>query len=109
MGKAGDLDVQVKNEVLSVSGKRRCYHNQKTLEFCRKFELDTAKVDSSTIAANLVDGVLTITLQKKKKPEDVMMKIAITTNPMDESMTIEDEEEKKEDDVEVVMVETTNK
>merc|ERR1712110_992235 len=99
--KTNDLDVQVENEVLSVSGKRRCDH-KKTLEFCRKFELDTANVDSSTIAANLVDGVLTITMQKKKKPEDVTMKIAITTNPIhDESMATEDEEEKKEEDVEV--------
>mmetsp|Transcript_27211 Transcript_27211/g.41162 ORF Transcript_27211/g.41162 Transcript_27211/m.41162 type:complete len:180 (+) Transcript_27211:85-624(+) len=112
--KADDLEVQVENKVLSVSGKR-CVSDQrkKTLEFCRKFELDTTTVDSSTIAANLVDGVLTITMQKMKKPEDVMMKIAITTNPIDESMGIEDEEEKKEEtekDVEEegVMVETTN-
>merc|ERR1712038_1210426 len=109
--KADDLDVRVENEVLSVSGKR-CDH-KKTLEFGRKFELDTTNVDSSTIAANLVDGVLTITMEKKKKPEDVMMKIAITTNPIDEIMATEDEEEKKEDtgeDVEEegVMVETTN-
>merc|ERR1712165_56467 len=94
-------------------GGKRCVSNHKTLEFCRKYELDTTNVDSSTIAANLVDGVLTITMEKKKKPEDVMMKIAITTNPIDEIMATEDEEEKKEDtgeDVEGegVMVETTN-
>merc|ERR1712107_336308 len=110
--KADDLDVRVENEVLSVSGKR-CVSNHKTLEFCRKYELDTTNVDSSTIAANLVDGVLTITMQKMKKPEDVMMKIAITTNPIDEIMATEDEEEKKEDteedaEEEGVMVETTN-
>merc|ERR1711915_315729 len=107
--KADDLDVQVKKNVLSVSGKR-CVSDRKTLEFCRKFELDNTNVDSSTIAANLVDGVLTVTMQKMKKPEEVMMKIAISTNPIDESMAAKDEEEMEEDkeEEEGVMVETTD-
>merc|ERR1711976_830366 len=101
-----------KNEVFSVSGKRYVSYG-KTHKFCRNFELDTTNVDPSTIAANLVDGVLTITMQKMKKPEDVTMKIVITTNPVDEErMITENEEEKKEEteevEEEVVMVETTN-
>mmetsp|Transcript_20410 Transcript_20410/g.30682 ORF Transcript_20410/g.30682 Transcript_20410/m.30682 type:complete len:173 (-) Transcript_20410:75-593(-) len=110
--KAGDLDVQVQNEVLSVSGKRSISDNKK-LKFSRKFELDTTNVNPTSIAANLVDGVLTITMQKVKKPEDVMMKIAVTTNTIDEKMLTEDEEKKneeKEEDLEEeeIMVESTN-
>lgn len=95
--KAGDLDVQVHNEVMKVSGKRSISDSKK-LKFSRKFELDTTHVDPTSIAANLVDGVLTITMQKIKKPEDVTMKITITTNPIDEKMLTEEKEEEKEEE-----------
>eukprot|EP00547_Thalassionema_nitzschioides_P006111 CAMPEP_0194211556 /NCGR_PEP_ID=MMETSP0156-20130528/10662_1 /TAXON_ID=33649 /ORGANISM="Thalassionema nitzschioides, Strain L26-B" /LENGTH=182 /DNA_ID=CAMNT_0038939147 /DNA_START=30 /DNA_END=578 /DNA_ORIENTATION=- len=107
--KATDVDVQVKDKILSVSGKR-LVSNSQTLQFSRQFQLDTSNVDPSTIKANLVDGVLTITAQKVKKVDN-LMKIAITTNPINlVTATEEEEEEESKEDVdnEVVMVETTN-
>merc|ERR1712070_59697 len=110
--KAADLHVEVKDRILSITGKRYVSNSQ-TQKFARQFQLDTAIVDPSTTKANLVDGVLTIAVQKTRK-DDNLMKITITTNPTTINAVAvaeaeEEEEEKKEDmDNEVVMVETTN-
>merc|ERR1711967_178439 len=107
---AADLHVEVKDRILSITGKRYVSNSQ-TQKFARQFQLDTAIVDLSTTKANLVDGVLTITVEKTRK-DDNLMKITITTNPTTinaVAVAEEEEEEKKEDmDNEVVMVETTN-
>jgi HSP20 family protein len=66
--KASDLNVNVENRVLTVSGSRTVQFGIRSnaLKFSRQFALD-ATVDADRLSANLVDGVLTITAPKIEK------------------------------------------
>merc|ERR1719367_1556116 len=62
---ANDLQLQVKDSILNVSGKRSIPRN-KILTFSRQFQLDTTDIDPNKITADLMNGVLTITAYKKE-------------------------------------------
>merc|ERR1712232_140198 len=103
----GDLQVQVKDSILNVSGKRSIPVN-KVLTFSRQFQLDTTSIDPKKITADLINGVLVITAYKKEKLIDPI-KIAINEEPKFTRMEECADEEKKEDEEKVLMkVETTN-
>lgn len=82
--KENDLDVTLTNNRLTVSGKRDAEHQEQTDtyyayersygSFTRSFTLPDG-VDDGAVAAELKDGVLTLTL--KKRPEMQPKKIAI--------------------------------
>lgn len=81
-----DIKVEVKNNVLTISGERKQQPKGEKAEYSRvernygKFERsfglpDTVKADS--IGANYKDGVLTITLQKTEKamPKEIAVEV----------------------------------
>merc|ERR1711976_795458 len=74
-----DLQIQVKDDVLNVSGKR-FISRKKVLSFSRLFHIDTTSIDPSKMTAKIIDGVLTITAIKSKKLSGPI-NIAVTSNP----------------------------
>jgi HSP20 family protein len=79
--KAGDLDVELEQEgrVLRLSGGRKLQKGSEITEtkFDKRFWIGE-NIDTSNIAANLSDGVLVVTAQKKPQEEEKAIKIAIT-------------------------------
>merc|ERR1719498_2201803 len=63
---ASDLQVQIEDNILNISGKRLMSRN-KVLTFSRLFQLDTTSIDTQKMTANLIDGVLTIAAYKSEK------------------------------------------
>merc|ERR1712232_575625 len=103
----GNLQVQVKDSILNISGKRSIPRN-KVLTFSRQFQLDTTNIDQNKITADLTNGVLTITAYKKEK---ILVPIKIAINTGQKFTRIEesaDEEKKEDEEKDLVMVETTN-
>ncbi|MEZ4295598.1 MAG: Hsp20/alpha crystallin family protein [Polyangiaceae bacterium] len=82
---AGDFQIQLENDVLTLSGERpakvpegfKAHRRERpSLSFTRSFNLPF-KVDPEKVAATLKDGVLTIELQKL--PEAQPRRIAVRT------------------------------
>ena len=63
---AKDLNVQVDDNVLRVSGERKTAGSES--KFIRSFSIDPKTVDVENIEANLDCGVLTLTARKRNKP-----------------------------------------
>ena len=109
--KASNLKVAVEDGVLTISGTRD------DTSFSRQFQLDRT-VDVAKLAANLADGVLTITAPKIEEPAPIQ--ITITEEPSVETseetleteaeITVEtvaaEDDDAQEDEEEVVMVDT---
>lgn len=83
---AGDVQLQLTNDVLTVSGARKAdapagysVHRQERtpVRFSRSFTLP-CKVDADAISASLEDGVLTVTLPKaaESQPRHIAVKAA---------------------------------
>lgn len=70
-----DLNVTVDDQVLTICGTRQ----SSGLKFSRQFALDVSIVDADNVCANLVDGVLTITVPKVAKLAP--MKVEISDGP----------------------------
>ena len=60
--KKGDFKLSVDNSVLAITGERKNYG-----KFTRSYKVDSS-IDTSNISATMEDGVLTISLNKKKEP-----------------------------------------
>jgi HSP20 family molecular chaperone IbpA len=73
--KASDLQVQVEDKVLRVSGERKTAGTES--KFVRSFSVDPTTVDFDNMKANLEYGVLTLTAPKRVKPT-VSKTIAVT-------------------------------
>jgi HSP20 family molecular chaperone IbpA len=73
--KASDLQVQVEDKVLRVSGDRKTAGTES--KFVRSFSIDPTTVDFDNMKANLEYGVLTLTAPKRVKPT-VSKMIAVT-------------------------------
>ena len=84
--KDGDLKLTLTNDVLTVSGFRKAdapdgysVHRQERTpyEFSRSYALPS-KVDPEKVAATLVNGVLTITLEKapEVKPRQISVRVS---------------------------------
>ena len=61
-----DLQVQVEDNVLRISGERKTSGSES--KFIRSFSIDPKTVDVDNIKANLDCGVLTLTAPKRIKP-----------------------------------------
>ena len=72
---AKDLQVQVEDNVLRVSGERKTAGSE--CKFFRSFSIDPQNVDVDNLKANLDCGVLTLTAPKRAKPA-VSKVIAVT-------------------------------
>jgi HSP20 family protein len=81
-----DVDVQVENQTLTVSGERKFEH-QDTIKgyhriersygsFTRSFTVPSA-FDNEKIAADFKNGVLTVTLPKKETAKPRQIKVAV--------------------------------
>jgi HSP20 family protein len=64
--KASDLQVQVEDKMLRVSGERKTAGTES--KFVRSFSIDPNTVDFDNMKANLEYGVLTLTAPKRVKP-----------------------------------------
>merc|ERR1712137_243187 len=80
--KANDLNIKVEQEipknVLVISGVRRFSEND-TQSIVRKFSLCADSIDVNQMKANLSDGVLVITVPKKRKQVSTSITVPITT------------------------------
>ena len=76
---AKDLQVQIEDNVVRVSGERKTAGNES--KFIRSFSIDPQIVDVENINANLDCGVLTLTAPKLNKPT-VTKTITVTEAPM---------------------------
>ena len=84
--KQSDLDVRVENQTLTVKGERRFEQEEKEQNFhrierrfgsfTRSFSLPMT-VDTNSIAATYVDGVLSLQLSKKEAAKPRQVKIEI--------------------------------
>ena len=63
---AKDLQVQVDDNVLRVTGERKTAGSES--KFIRSFSMDPKTLDVENIEANLDCGVLTLTARKRNKP-----------------------------------------
>ena len=75
---AKDLQVQVDDNVLRITGERKTAGSES--KFIRSFAIDPKTVDVENIKANLDCGVLTLTAPKQIKPA-VSKTIAVTAAP----------------------------
>jgi HSP20 family protein len=75
---AKDLQVQVDDNVLRITGERKTAGSES--KFIRSFAIDPETVDVENIKANLDCGVLTLTAPKQIKPA-VSKTIAVTAAP----------------------------
>ena len=76
---AKDLQVQVEDNVLRVSGERKTAGSES--KFVRSFSIDPQNVDVDNIKANLDCGVLTLTAPKRSK-QAVSKVITVTEAPV---------------------------
>lgn len=93
--KANDLEVMIKENVLSISGARRVrsskVSNSKKARFQRSLVLNTDNVDVTKMTANLTDGVLSVVVPKKPRTEP--LRIPVTTDAPQEASQKQDEKE----------------
>ena len=82
--KAGDIDISVQGNILTISGEKKAEKEKKEKGYCHversygSFRRDltlSAGLDSDKIEANCKDGVLTITLPKSEKTKPVKVKV----------------------------------
>ena len=100
--KSEDLNIQVDDGVLKISGARRVYGESsetaiKKRRFSYSMTVDTTEIDTSKMEANLADGVLVITAPKLPKSKPVT--VTITTKPHPEQLENETETKKLTIDV----------
>ena len=76
---AKDLQIQVDDNVLRVTGERKTAGSES--KFIRSFTIDPKTVDVENIKANLDCGVLTLTAPKRIKPA-VSKTIPVTAAPL---------------------------
>ena len=93
--KASNATLELKDDTISLHATRKVFDKDSTLD--RYFSIDRSKVDPTAFHAYLVDGVLTITGNKKESPEP--KPILVTAKPSVVAI------EGKKDD-EMVVVET---
>lgn len=77
--KAQDLQVQVEDNIVRVSGERKTAGSESKI--IRSFSIDPQSVDVDRIKANLDCGVLTLTAPKLNKPA-VSKTITVTEAPL---------------------------
>jgi HSP20 family protein len=70
----GDLDIQLENAILSISGERKfkTRNEESTLKFARSLTI-ADDINTANVSAKLEDGVLKITLPKaeERKPKAI--------------------------------------
>ena len=85
--KVCDLELTAKENVLVIDGARRFRSlsgsNAKKARFRRALILKPDIIDATKMTANLADGVLTIVVPKKPKPQPI--RITVTTRSHDET------------------------
>jgi HSP20 family protein len=96
--KAADLNVQVEDRILMISGNRSVPSEEgvRAVEYVRRFRLDES-IDAENLSANLADGVLVLTAQRIQKAGPI--NVAVTTNA-----TPGESEDTEDDDVVLVDV-----
>ena len=84
---ANDLDIQIKGEILHLTGERKfegeknegCYHRREreSGKFTKKITLPY-QVEADKIKAKLENGILSVTMPKKaqEKPKKITVKVA---------------------------------
>ena len=76
---AKDLQVQIDDNVIRVSGERKTAGSES--KFIRSFAIDPKTVDVENVKANLDCGVLTLTAPKRVKPT-VTKRITVNEAPL---------------------------
>lgn len=91
--KTPNIKVVVVKRKMTISGMR--FVGKKWISFFREFDLDVISIDINTIKANLLNGVLTITANKKEKGNPISIKVT-TFKPGEEEELKKKEKEKEE-------------
>ena len=72
---ASNLDIDIKDRMMKVSGTSTMSRNNRAVKFCRSFQLSD-QIDINAIKAKISDGVLTISLPKSESAK--VHKISVT-------------------------------
>lgn len=92
--KSEDLKVELDDTVMIINGMRRA-SDGKWKPFERSFELDVFTIDVESIKANLLDGVLTITIEKKDSGAALNIEVTTFEEGEEEALLKKKEEEEK--------------
>ena len=84
-----DVTIEVANGVLSVAAERPARAGGNSTKQKQQFVINERKVDTDKLQANLVDGVLTITLPKKEETKPTAITVAAQGPPEEQINTNE--------------------
>lgn len=78
--KAENVEIEEKEGTLKVEAKRKT-GDKVMATYQQHFALDSSVADASKLSAELIDGVLTITLPKKPKPDPIKVQVVSADAP----------------------------
>mmetsp|Transcript_7138 Transcript_7138/g.10409 ORF Transcript_7138/g.10409 Transcript_7138/m.10409 type:complete len:473 (-) Transcript_7138:126-1544(-) len=92
--KSEDLKVELDDTIMIINGMRRA-SDGKWKAFERSFQLDAFAIDTESIKANLLDGVLTITIEKKESGRALNVEVTTYEEGEEEALVKKKEEEEE--------------